>query len=234
MCMSERDFNNLIIHPVATIHTDFPTKFGIPRQSEMVHDLKGKIVFYKDYRKEGIIKGLEGFSYIYVIWGFSSFVQDSWSPTVRPPRLGGNQRLGVFSTRSPNRPNPLGLSILKIEKIEYEKKDGPCIYVTGIDMMDNTPIYDIKPYIPEYDSYPEAKGGFVEEKKKPTLEVIIPEDLLEKIPEEKRDELIEILHYDPHPSYQHDERKYGFVFSGFEIKFHIRDGKAEVFYIEKA
>jgi tRNA-Thr(GGU) m(6)t(6)A37 methyltransferase TsaA len=231
--MAKRNFDELTIRPVAKISTPFKTKFGIPKQSELVSSLKGKIVFNKEFRKEGILKGIEGFSHLYLIWGFSGFDEDTWSPTVRPPRLGGNERVGVFASRSPNRPNPLALSIVKLQRIEMDKKDGPVLYVSGVDMMDGTPIYDIKPYIPLYDSVPEAKSGFVSEVEKKHLKVEIPPGLVTDFSQEQVEELKAVLSEDPHPSYRHDERKYGFVFNGYEIKFRIVDGTAEVFYIQK-
>lgn len=231
--MATRNFDELVLRPVARIFTPFKTKFGIPKQSELVGSIEGRIIFEKEYRKEGILKGIEGFSHLYLIWGFSSFTEDEWSPTVRPPRLGGNERVGVFASRSPHRPNPLALSIVKLERIEISKKDGPVLVVSGVDMMDGTPIYDIKPYIPLYDSVPEAKNGFVAEVEKKHLKVEIPEELVKTFSEKQVEELKAILSEDPHPSYQHDERKYGFVFDGYEIKFRIVGGTAYVFSVGK-
>lgn len=228
--MEKKDFNELTIRPIAHIETDFPTKFGIPRQSDIVKNLYGRIVFEKEYRKEGILRGLEGFSHIWVIWGFSAFEQQKeFSPTIRPPKLGGNTRVGVFASRSPNRPNPLGLSALKIEKIDENCIDKPVIIVSGADLMDGTPIYDIKPYLPAFDSIADAKEGYTKETKNIHLDVILDDSLKEKIPEEKREAVLGILSQDPRPGFQHDEKKiYGFFFSGMEIRFHVPDEKTVI------
>lgn len=225
--MKTKDFENLYIRPIAHIHTDFPTKFGIPRQSELVRELKGKIVFEKKFRKEGILKGLEDFSHLWIIWGFSSFNEEKeFSPTIRPPRMGGNKTIGVFASRSPNRPNPLGLSAVKIELIEMQSKEGPVLYVSGADMLDNTPIYDIKPYIPLFDSISDAKEGYTKETKEKHLEVFLPEEYHSLIEESKLNALREILAEDPRPGYHHDEkRSYGFFFSDMEIHFHVEEEK---------
>ncbi len=210
---------------IAYIETDFKTKFGLPRQSSIIKDIKGRIVFEKKYRDVLTVRGLEEFSHIWVIWEFSKAKKEKWSPTVRPPMLGGNKRMGVFATRSPFRPNPVGLSSLKIEKIDLECKDAPVIYVSGCDMMDKTPIYDIKPYLPYCDSHPEASGGFAEKVKERNLDVVFPEKLLEKIQEDKRAVLLKVLKGDPRPSYQNDsERQYGFLYANYEIGFTV-DGE---------
>lgn len=225
--MNKKDFDNLVIKPIAHIHTDFPTKFGIPRQSDIVKELKGKIVFEKEYRKEGILRGIEGFSHIWVIWGFSTFDEvKEFSPTIRPPKLGGNQRVGVFASRSPNRPNPLGLSVMKIERIDETCLNKPAIYVSGVDLMDNTPIYDIKPYIKSYDAIDDAIEGYAKETKEKHLEVFLPDEIKEKIPSDKLSSLVKILSLDPRPGFQHDENKsYGFPFANMEIHFHVEDEK---------
>ena len=208
--------------PIAHIETDFPTKFGIPRQSGIIETLQGRIVFEPEYRIAEAVRGLEEFSHIWIIWQFSEAVRDTWSPTVRPPRLGGNVRKGVFATRSPFRPNPIGLSSVKLERIETDPKLGPVLYVSGADLMDGTPIYDIKPYIAYTDSHPEAVSGFASKPAEYLLEVEFPEDLLEHVAPEKRESLIEVLAHDPRPQYQDDpERVYGLAFGGMEIKFKV-------------
>ena len=184
---------------VARIYTDFDEKFGIPRQSSLVPELYGRIVFEPAYRDLQMLKGLEGFSWIWLIWQFDRVPEGKWSPTVRPPKLGGNRHMGVFATRSPFRPNPIGLSSVRLEKILPQTPDGPVIIVSGADIVNGTPIYDIKPYIAYSDSHPEALGGFTEEVERTQLEVIIPEDLLCKIPEEKRPALMGVLAQDPRP-----------------------------------
>ncbi|WP_346354742.1 tRNA (N6-threonylcarbamoyladenosine(37)-N6)-methyltransferase TrmO [Azotosporobacter soli] len=214
---------------IARIHTDFPTKFGIPRQSGLVDALKAVIVFEPEYRNPDALRGLDGFSHIWLIWEFSETVRDDWSPTVRPPRLGGNTRVGVFATRSPFRPNPIGLSSLKLDDIELDTELGPVLHVSGADLMDNTPIYDIKPYLPHVDGHPEASGGFAAPLTDYALEVDFPEPLLCLIPKERRDGLLGVLANDPRPSYQNDpERRYGFEFAGFEIRFTVQDSRLVV------
>ena len=208
--------------PIAHIETDFPTKFGIPRQSGIIASLQGRIVFEPEYRNAEAVRGLEDFSHLWLIWEFSEAVRDNWSPTVRPPRLGGNVRKGVFATRSPFRPNPIGLSCVKLERIEIDPKDGPVIYVSGIDMMDGTPIYDIKPYIAYTDSHPEAVSGFASKPAEYLLEVEFPEALLQKVSESQRESLIAVLQHDPRPQYHDDpERVYGMVFGALEVKFRV-------------
>ncbi|MBQ2963219.1 MAG: tRNA (N6-threonylcarbamoyladenosine(37)-N6)-methyltransferase TrmO [Clostridia bacterium] len=214
---------------IAHIKTDFPTKFGLPRQSGLVEEIKGKIVFEEEYRVPEAFRGLEGFSHIWLLWQFSEAVRDNWSPTVRPPLLGGNTRMGVFATRSPFRPNPIGLSCVKLEKIDFNCSDGPVLFVSGCDLMDGTPIYDIKPYLPYADSIPDAAGGFTQTLADRTLEVEFDSLLLDRIPADKRETLIQVLSGDPRPSYQNDpERVYGFVFAGFEVKFTVSDRKLTV------
>ena len=207
---------------IAHIHTDFPTKFGIPRQSGIIASLQGRIVFEPEYRIAEAVRGLEDFSYIWLLWEFSKTVRDTWSPTVRPPRLGGNVRKGVFATRSPFRPNPIGLSSVRLEKVDVDPKLGPILYVSGIDLMDGTPIYDIKPYIAYTDSHPDAVSGFASTPAEYLLEVDFPEDLLRQVPESQRENLIEVLALDPRPHYQDDpERIYGMAYGGMEVKFKV-------------
>ena len=207
---------------IAHIHTDFPTKFGIPRQSGIIPSLQGRIVFEPEYRNAEAVRGLEDFSYIWLLWEFSQAVRDTWSPTVRPPRLGGNVRKGVFATRSPFRPNPIGLSSVRLEHIESDAKLGPVLYVTGADLMDGTPIFDIKPYIAYTDSHPDAVSGFASTPAEYLLEVDFAEELLQKVPESQRESLIEVLAHDPRPQYHADpERVYGMEFGGMEVKFKV-------------
>lgn len=208
---------------IAHIHTDFPTKFGIPRQSGIIASLQGQIVFEPEYRNPEAVRGLEDFSYIWLLWEFSKAVRDTWSPTVRPPRLGGNIRKGVFATRSPFRPNPIGLSSVRLEKVNIDPKLGPVLYVSGVDLMDGTPIYDIKPYITYTDSHPDAVSGFASTPAEYLLEVDFPDNLLQKMPESQRESLIEVLAHDPRPQYQDDpERVYGMAFGGMEVKFKVK------------
>lgn len=225
--------NILELRPIAYIKSDFPAKFGIPRQSGLV-DTEAEIIFEPDYRRREAIQGLERYSHLWLIWGFSEVEQDSWRPTVRPPRLGGNKRMGVFATRSPFRPNPVGLSCVRLKKVEMRKQEGPVLVVTGADLKDGTPIYDLKPYLPHIDAYPEAKGGFADEVKIYHLEAEIPETYLRKIPKEKQQLLRELLMQDPRPAYQKDpERVYGMEYGGMEIKFRVFEEKAVVCGVEK-
>ena len=214
------------ISPIAYIKTDFPEKFGVPRQSGLAKHLRGKIVFEKEYRNADALRGLEGFSHIWLIWEFSANRRtDQWQPTVRPPRLGGNVQMGVFATRSPFRPNPLGLSCVRISDIDLNTPDGPVIYVTGADLMDGTPIYDIKPYIRYADSRPEAVCGYVDELHERCLKVVVPAGLSDNI-EEKNiiPSLIETLRLDPRPSYHNDpDREYGMSFAGYNVRFRVCD-----------
>lgn len=209
---------------IARIRTDFPTKFGIPRQSGLVKSLKARIVFEPEYRNPDALRGIEGYTYLWLIWEFSEAKRDTWSPTVRPPRLGGNTRMGVFATRSPFRPNPVGLSSVKLEKVEWDAADGPAIIVSGADLMDGTPIYDIKPYLPYVDSHPDAEGGFADPVRSYALQVNFPDELLQKFPEASREALLEILSQDPRPSYQNDPaRVYGLPFAGYDVRFTVQD-----------
>ena len=209
---------------IARIQSDFQEKFGIPRQSGLVEELEARIIFEPEYRNPAAVRGLEGFSHIWLIWQFSESLREGWSPTVRPPRLGGNERMGVFATRSPFRPNGIGLSCVKIVKIEQTREFGPVITVSGADLLNGTPIYDIKPYIPHVDSKPEAEAGISAENNQYRLEVKFPESELEKIPVEKREALKGILAEDPRPAYQEDsQRKYGLNFAGYEVHFSVKD-----------
>ena len=217
------------LHPIAKMHSDFPTKFGIPRQSGLAETLRSTIVFEPEYRNADALRGLEGFSHLWLIWHFSESERGQWSPTVRPPRLGGNTRMGVFATRSPFRPNPLGLSCVKILGIEQTANEGTVIHVAGADLMDGTPIFDIKPYIPYSDSHPDALGGFTTTARDFLLDVVFPAELLNKIPENKQKALLEVLSHDPRPSYQRSaERIYGLPFAGFDIRFTVSNNTLQV------
>lgn len=223
-----------VIKPIAHIYTDFPEKFGIPRQSGLVDELKGKIIFEPDFRRSEALKELDGFSHIWLIWQFSECVNAKWSPTVRPPRLGGNKRVGVFASRSPFRPNSLGLSCVKIEKIDFECVNSPVIFVSGIDMMNGTPIFDIKPYIPTADLKKDAKEGYTEFTKNYEIEVSYGEDILSIIPSDKRSALIELLKNDPRPSYcDENGKEYGISFAGYNIKFVYNDKTLNITEIER-
>ncbi len=218
----QRYITFLILQVIAHIHTEFPTKFGIPRQSGIIESLQGTIVFEPEYRNPEAVRGLEEFSHLWLIWEFSEAKRESWSPTVRPPRLGGNVRKGVFATRSPFRPNPIGLSSVKLEKAEIDPKLGPVLHVSGADLMNGTPIYDIKPYIVYTDSHPDAVSGFADKPAEYLLDVDFPEELLAQVPETQRESLIAVLTHDPRPQYQDDpERVYGMAFGNLEIKFKV-------------
>ena len=217
------------INMIARMRSDFPTKFGIPRQPHLVEELHSTIVFEPEYRNVDALRGIEGFSHLWVIWQFSEAVRSGWSPTVRPPRLGGNTRMGVFATRSPFRPNNLGLSCVKLLGVEMTKDSGPVIHVSGADLMDGTPIFDIKPYIPYADSHPEALGGFTDTAGEFILNVDFPAELLQKLPEKKRAAAIGVLSHDPRPSYQRKPgRIYGLPFAGFDIRFTVEDDRLTV------
>ena len=219
---------------IAHIHTDFPTKFGVPRQSGIIPSLQGRIVFEPKYRNADAVRGLDEFSHIWLIWEFSEAVRDTWSPTVRPPRLGGNTRKGVFATRSPFRPNAIGLSSVKLEKIEIENELGPVLYVSGADLMDGTPIFDIKPYIAYTDSHPDAISGFATRPAEYELEVVIADELLVKVPKEQRESLKAVLAHDPRPQYHDDpERIYGMQFGQIEVKFRVDSQHAIVTAVEE-
>ena len=220
---------------IAHIETDYTEKFGIPRQSGLNNEVVGRIVFEKEYRNPEAFRGLEDFSHIWLLWQFSASVREKWSPTVRPPLLGGNKRMGVFATRSPFRPNNIGLSAVKLERVEYDPQDGPVLFVRGADLMNGTPIFDIKPYLPYADSIPDAVGGFTEKLGERRLTVTFKGDTGEKLPEEKRASLISVLEGDPRPSYQNDpERIYGFSFGGYEIRFRVEENNLYVIKTEKA
>ncbi len=211
-----------IIEPIATMRSDFPTKFGFPRQSGLVKSLRSTIVFEPKYRNADALRGLEDFSHLWLIWQFSEAVGKEWSPTVRPPRLGGNTRMGVFATRSPFRPNSLGLSCVEILGLEQTGENGMVIHVAGADLMDGTPIFDIKPYIPYSDAHPDALGGFTATAGDFLLDVVFPQELLQMIPDEKHVTVRELLSHDPRPSYQRDpDRVYGLPFAGFDIRFTV-------------
>ena len=210
------------MQPIAHIHTEFPTKFGIPRQSGLVPQLEARIIFTPEYRNPDALRGLEGFSHLWLIWEFSAARREGWSPTVRPPRLGGNRRLGVFATRSPFRPNPIGLSCVELEAVTQDPALGPVVTVRGADLMDGTPILDIKPYLPYADCHPEAVGGFAAAPAGETLEVEFPPELLEAVPPDRREALRAVLALDPRPRYQEDPgRVYGFGFAGLEVRFTV-------------
>ncbi len=211
----------IFLKPIAIIHSDFKEKFGIPRQSRLVDELEAKIEFLPPCNNPDCLRGLEGYSHIWLIWQFSENADAPFSPTVRPPRLGGNKRMGVFATRSPFRPNPIGLSVVKIKEIDLKT---PSVTVLGADLLDGTPIYDIKPYLPHIDSIPEAEGGFATDFKDYGLKVNFPEELLSTIPEAKRKSLMAVLAQDPRPSYQNDEERiYGLSFAGYNISFKVKD-----------
>ncbi|MBO5198758.1 MAG: tRNA (N6-threonylcarbamoyladenosine(37)-N6)-methyltransferase TrmO [Lachnospiraceae bacterium] len=220
---------------IARIRTEFPEKFGIPRQSGLVEELRADIIFEPEYRNPDAFRGIEEYSHLWLLWQFSEAVRDTWSPTVRPPRLGGNTRVGVFATRSPFRPNAIGLSSVRLAGVDLQTKEGPVLHVAGADLLDGTPIYDIKPYLPYADSHPDAAGGFTERVKDYELTVECAEELTEEIPERVRRALLATLAQDPRPSYQNDpERVYGMSFAGYEVKFAVRDKILTVCAINKA
>ena len=219
---------------IAKIKTDMPDKFGIPRQSGIVNGLTGKIIFEPEYRVREALSGIEEFSHLWLLWEFSENKRDGWSPTVRPPRLGGEKRKGVFATRSPFRPNPIGLSCVKLEGVEYTRDLGPVIYVSGVDLMDGTPIYDIKPYITYTDSRPDAVQGFAEDFVDYALKVNFPQELLDMIPAEKQAGIIGILKHDPRPAYQDSpDRVYGVKYLDFDIHFKVDKNILSVIDVEK-
>ena len=219
---------------IARIHSDFSTKFGVPRQSGLVDELEATIIFEPEYRNSDALRGLDGFSHLWLVWVFDQAVRKDWSPTVRPPRLGGNQRMGVFATRSPFRPNPVALSSVKLAGIEQTAEHGTVLKIRGADLMDGTPILDIKPYIPYADSHPDAIGGFASAPAGETLEVAIPPELLERIPASRREALRGVLAQDPRPHYQDDpDRVYGFGFAGLEVKFSVDGNQLTVLNIQK-
>lgn len=219
------------MEPIAHIRTDFGTKFGVPRQSGIVSKLVGRIVMEPEYRVREAFRGLEEFSHLWLIWHFSEIKKEEWSPMVRPPKLGGNKRVGVFATRSPFRPNSIGLSSVKLKKIDFEAADGPVLWVEGADLMDNTPIFDIKPYLPFTDSHPEAKGGFTDEvlRTEEKLEIVNPEAIGRLMPNDKAEALIEVLKNDPRPQYHEDkDRIYGIDFCGNDIRFRVEGNQLTI------
>ena len=210
-----------LMKPIAHIRTDFPAKFGVPRQAGLVGALTGTIVFEKEYRVDAALRGLEQYSHAWLVWVFSEAAREGWSPTVRPPRLGGNARMGVFATRSPYRPNAIGLSCVRLVSVDVDAEDGPALTVAGADLLDGSPIFDIKPYLPYADAHPEAAGGFAPSPAA-TLRVAFPEALLERLPEDKRGAVLDVLAQDPRPGYQHEPgRIYGMAFAGHDVKFTV-------------
>ena len=215
--------------PIARMHSDFPAKFGIPRQSGLVEALESRIVFEPAFRNPDALRGIEGYSHLWLIWQFSQAVRADWSPTVRPPRLGGNTRMGVFATRSPFRPNSLGLSCVRLLGLEETDRFGTVLRVGGADLMDGTPIFDIKPYIPYSDSHPDALGGFTDGAGDFLLAVDFPAPLLALVPESKRQALVGVLSHDPRPSYQSDpDRVYGLTFAGLDVRFTVKENRLTV------
>ena len=225
---------NINIQIIARMRSDFATKFGIPRQSGLVEELRSTIVFEPEYRNADALRGIEGFSHLWIIWQFSEAVRSDWSPTVRPPRLGGNTRMGVFATRSPFRPNHLGLSCVKLLGVEETEEFGTVIHVGGADLMDGTPIFDIKPYVPYADCHPEAAGGFTDTAGEYLLQVVFPEKLLAILPADKRQAAVSILSHDPRPSYQRNpDRVYGLTFAGYDMRFSVKEDILTVTAVEK-
>ena len=228
--------NELVLKPIAYIENDFNEEFGIPRQGGLIKEITGKITFTEEYRNPDALRGLEGYSHLWLIWGFSENKDYDFHPTVRPPLLGGNKRMGVFATRSPYRPNPLGLSVVRLERIDLHEKNGPVLYISGADLLNGTPIYDLKPYLAYVDSYPEALGGFTDnlDFAQRELTVQIDGELLQKVPQEKHQSLLKVLALDPRPGYQRDENKiYGLSFGGFNISFQVQGKVLTVENIDK-
>lgn len=226
--------DNFSMKVIARIKSDFTTKFGVPRQSGLVDSAKAEIIFEREYRDPQAFRGLEQYTHIWLIWQFSEAVRESWSPTVRPPRLGGNTRMGVFATRSPFRPNAIALSSVKLDRVEFDSELGPVLHISGADLMDNSPIFDIKPYLPYTDSHPEASNGFALATADAVLKVEIPDGLMRLIPESRRKALHDVLAQDPRPAYQNEpERVYGFEFAGLEVKFRVNGDMLTVCGIDK-
>ncbi|MGI6106517.1 MAG: tRNA (N6-threonylcarbamoyladenosine(37)-N6)-methyltransferase TrmO [Lachnospiraceae bacterium] len=235
---STDDGGSVTFRRIARIRTDFPEKFGIPRQG-LLRDLQSTIVFEPEFRNEQALRGIEGFSHLWLLWEFSENEKSGWSPMVKPPRLGGNRRMGVFATRSPFRPNPIGLTAVRLIRKDLSSEDAPALIVAGADLMDGTPILDIKPYLPYADCIPGASGGFTDTLAEKRLRVVFPEEWLEKFPPEKRGAAVELLSEDPRPAYQDDpDRVYGAAFAGMDIHFTVRDGvltvRDAVPYVKKA
>lgn len=223
---------DMTLRVIARIQSDFTSKFGIPRQSGLVPEQRSVIIFEPPYRDENALRGLDGYSHLWLLWGFSEVHQEGWSPMVKPPRLGGNKRMGVFATRSPFRPNPIGLSSVELLAIEKRPGQGCVLLVGGADLMDGSPIFDIKPYLPFTDSHPEAKGGFADAHQEDRVQVHCPKALLERLPAEKRRPLLESLALDPRPAYLEDKDcPYGFAYAGFDVRFYVKDGLLTVFDI---
>lgn len=224
---------------IARVRNDFTTKFGVPRQSGLVQEVESRVVFEPEFRVPEALRGIEDFSHLWLVWGFheakrAGGKEDDWQPTVRPPRLGGNTRLGVFATRSPFRPNPIGLSCVRLLRVEEDPNCGHVLVVSGADMMDGTPVYDVKPYLPYADCHPEATGGFTDQTEKRQVEVVIPKEWLMKIPTDKVQALRGVLHQDPRPAYHNDpERVYGFSYADMEIRFSVADGVLTVCEVTK-
>ncbi|SFQ44449.1 tRNA-Thr(GGU) m(6)t(6)A37 methyltransferase TsaA [Lachnospiraceae bacterium XBB1006] len=222
------------IEPIAYIYTDFEEKFGIPRQSGLIEELEGRIVFEPAYRSKEAFRGLLDYDYVWLLWGFSKNHKRPFNATVKPPRLGGNVRMGVFATRSPYHPNEIGMSCVKLKELYFDEQLGPVMLVGGVDQLNKTPIYDIKPYIPYTDSHPEAKGGFAQEVKDYALEVVFPEALREVFTEEKQAAIMKLLAQDPRPAYQEDPtRKYGVLFAGYDVHFTVEKGVLTVYEVVK-
>lgn len=220
--------------PIAHIHNDYTAKFGIPRQSGLVEQVESTIVFTPPYRNEDALRGLEGWSHLWLLWLFSESIRENWSPTVLPPRLGGKTRMGVFATRSPFRPNPIGLSSVKLLGVDLHTSDGPVIRVAGADLMDGTPILDIKPYLPYTDSHPDATGGFAEPVRAYALDVVFPDNWKAMVPQRLMEPVLGLLAQDPRPSYQNDpERIYGVAFGGYDFRFRVNEGVLTVCEVEK-
>ena len=213
------------MEPVAVVRTDFPSKFGLPRQSGLVPSLRGTVVFAPKSRDPNALRGIEGYSHLWLVWKFSESARGDWSPTVRPPRLGGNTAMGVFATRSPFRPHPIGLSCVRLDSVEYGTDEGTLLHISGIDMMDGTPVYDIKPYVPHADCHPEAAGGFADAVRDYALQVVVPEACMALIPPDRREALIGVLAQDPRPGYRRgDGRQFGIRFAGMDVRFTVEDG----------
>lgn len=222
------------VEPIAHIKTDFSSKFGIPRQSGLVDELEAKIIFEPQYRIPEAFRGLEGYSHVWLLWQFSECADKEWSPTVRPPRLGGNKRMGVFASRSPFRPNSIGLSCVKLISIDETEENGIVLTVSGADLLDGTPIIDVKPYLPYVDSHPEASGGFALQEKEGSLDVVFVAELLSDIPADKQEALKAVLKQDPRPQYQNDpERIYGLEFAGYDVRFKVNENLLTVVEVEK-